>query len=275
MSDIWQERKKQNAIRAHQKAAKKKNIIKIAVILVVLQLIFPQYLKKAIYPFLFGHRSSTPMQISEQDNFKDVYSAPLEFKKGGYSYILLPKVKYSVTGRVGYVDHYDTLWNRLYRGFAQKKYINLVPRDIFLVIGNMAKPEIFSMFKFEHEERGGSVLCKGVKYRKSFMTSYKSQEEAEESRKNYEHCHPYIKQEELNNYHPIPANKKIDLGLSTLLPGDVLYIEGYLVDVPQMGLSTGTRKVQTHQNMIMNGYNPGKCFIVYTTKAIINGTVYE
>ncbi len=275
MSDIWQERKKQNAIRAHQKAAKKKTIIKMAVILVVLQLIFPQYLKKAIYPFLFGHRSSTPMQISEQDNFKDVYSAPLEFKKGGYSYILLPKVQYSVTGRVGYVDHYDTLWNRLYRGFAQKKYINLVPRDIFLVIGNMAKPEIFSMFKFEHEERGGSVLCKGVKYRKSFMTSYKSQEEAEESRKNYEHCHPYIKQEELNNYHPIPANKKIDLGLSTLVPGDVLYIEGYLVDVPQMGLSTGTRKVQTHQNMIMNGYNPGKCFIVYTTKAIINGTVYE
>lgn len=275
MNDIWQERKKQNAIRAQKKAEKKKIIIKISIVLILLYLIFPQYPKRITYPFLFGKRSSTPMQISDEDYFQDIDTAPIEFKKGKYSYILLPKVRYSVTGRVGYVDHYDTLWNKLYRGHTQKSYINLVPNDIFLVIGNMAKPEIFSMFKFEHEERGGSVLCKGVKYRKSFMTSYKSQEEAEESRKNYEHCHPYIKQEELNNYHPIPATPKINLGLSTLLPNDILYMEGYLVDVPQLGLNTGTRKEQHHTNMITNGYNPGKCFILYTTKIIINGIIYE
>ncbi|MBO7556250.1 MAG: hypothetical protein J6T72_02500 [Alphaproteobacteria bacterium] len=275
MADIWQERKKQNAIRAHKKASAKNNIIKIALALLILHLLFPQYIKRIIYPILFGTQSNISMQISKTDNFQDISAAPIEIKKGRFSYLLLPKVEYSVTGRVGYVDTYNGIWNKFYRGFSQQKYITLVPRDIFLVIGDMAKPEIFSMFKFEHEERGGSVLCKGVKYRKSFMSSYKSQEEAAESQKNYEHCHPYIKQKELNNYHPIAANKKIDLGLSTLLPNDILYMEGYLVDVPQMGLSTGTRKEQTHSNMIMNGYNPGKCFILYTTKVIINGIVYE
>ena len=258
-----------------KKSAKKKIIIRISIVLLILHLIFPQYLKRITYPFLFGKRLNTSMQISDEDYFQDISAAPIKISKGKFSYILLPKVKYSATGRVGYVDSYDSLLNKIYRGFSQQKYINLVPRDIFLVIGNMAKPEIFSMFKFEHEERGGSVLCKGVKYRKSFMSSYKSQEEAEESKKNFEHCHPYIKQKELNNYHPIAANKKIDLGLSTLLPNDVLYMEGYLVDVPQLGLSTGTRKEQTHSNMIMNGYNPGKCFILYTTKIIINGIIYE
>ncbi|MBP5399705.1 MAG: hypothetical protein J6Y53_04745 [Alphaproteobacteria bacterium] len=253
MNDIWQERKKQNAIRAYKKATLKKNITKAVILIIILNFLFPQYIKRVTYPFLFGHNSTEPMQISNEDSFQDITSAPITFKKSGYSYILQPKVKYSVTGRVGYVDAYDTLWNKFYRGHSQHRYINLVPKDIFLVIGSMAKPEIFSMFKFEHEERGGSISCKGAKY----------------------HCYPHIKQAELNNYHPIPATSKINLGLSTLLPNDILYMEGYLVDVPQMGLSTGTRKEQTHSNIIMNGYNPGKCFVLYTTKIIINGVIYE
>lgn len=236
---------------------------------------FPAYWKRAVYPYLFGKKTNEVLQISSHDYFEDVNAPMFVFTRGKYSYYLVPKTRYAVTGRVGILDHYDTLWNRFFRGQFQGDYINLVPRDIFLVIGQMAQKDIFKKFKFDHEERLGRVLCKGVKYRTSFMSAYRNQEEAEKSQANFKACHQYIKQEEQNNYHPIPATERINKALSMLLPGDVIYLEGVLVDVPQMRLSTGTRKEQHHENMITNGMKPGKCFILYTTKVIVNGRVYE
>ena len=107
------------------------------------------------------------------------------------------------------------------------------------------------------------------------MTFAMSEKEAHENMEKLESCHPYIKQSEQNNYHPIPATKNVDKALSMLLPGDIVYIEGYLVDVPQMRLKTGTRKDQYHENMIVNGMAPGMCFILYTTKIVLNGWIYE
>ena len=185
------------------------------------------------------------------------------------------KTKYAVTGRIGIVDTYNGLWNKFYRGKSQARYINLVPRDLFLVIGQMGQEGIFEKFDFDHEERLGRVLCKGVKYRKSFMPVKMSKKEAQESAKNYEACQKYIKNEEMNNYHPIPANKKIEKVFSILKYGDVVHLEGFLVDVVNMGLKTGTRKDQFHDNMIVNGIAPGMCFILYTTKVIFNGHEYQ
>ena len=236
---------------------------------------FPAYWKRAVYPYLYGKKYDGVLNISEHDFFEDVDGQSFSFERGKYAYVLVPRTQYSVTGRVGILDHYDTLWNRFFRGQFQGDYINLVPRDIFLVIGQMAQEEIFKKFKFDHEERLGRVLCKGVKYRTSFMSAYRSQEEAEKSEANFKKCHQYIKQEEQNNYHPIPATERINKALSMLLPGDVVYLEGILVDVPQMRLKTGTRKEQHHENMIINGMAPGMCFILYTTKVIFNGRVYE
>ncbi len=243
--------------------------------LIVFQFFFPQYLKRAVYPYLYGKKTNEVLEISAHDFFEDVSAPAFVFTRGKYAYILEPKTRYAVTGRVGILDHYDTLWNRFFRGQFQGKYINLVPRDIFLVIGQMAQKEVFKKFKFEHEERLGRVLCKGVKYRTSFMSAYKNQEEAEKSQANFRECHQYIKQEEQNNYHPIPATERINKALSMLLPGDLVHLEGILVDVPQMRLNTGTRKEQYHENMIVNGMAPGMCFILYTTKVMFNGRIYE
>ena len=247
----------------------------IILIFLVLLFLFPAYFKRAVYPYLYGKKYEGQLEISQRDFFEDVKGNPFYFSRGKYTYVLEPKTRYAATGRVGILDHYDTLWNRFFRGQFQGKYINLVPRDIFLVIGQMAQKEVFKKFKFEHEERLGRVLCKGVKYRTSFMSAYKNEEEAERSQANFRECHQYIKQEEQNNYHPIPATERINKALSMLLPGDLVHLEGILVDVPQMRLNTGTRKEQYHENMIVNGMAPGMCFILYTTKVIFNGRVYE
>lgn len=275
MHKLWQKRIKQNRVEEGKRQSNLKLLKIFCACLIVFIFCYPQYWKRLVYPSLIGEKSQQIQEISMHDFFEDVDMPDMEIIRNGRSYILSPKTAYRVTGRVGIIDNYDGLLNKIYRWHSQAGYINLVPRDVFLVIGKMAEPQIFDMFDFKHEERMGSVLCKGVKYRTSFMSYFQNEKELMKSKENYEKCNPYIKKEEENNYHPIPATENINRALSMLVKGDVVSLEGLLVDVPELGLSTGTRKNQVHQNMIISGANPGKCFVLYTTKVTINGTDYK
>lgn len=278
MNEIWQTRLRQSKNRIAQKKQRRKYtgvFQKAAVILLCLHLLFPQYAKRILYPHIFGKPTTAEQHISETDSFKDITMQPFRFVRKNKTYILEPHTRYSVTARVGIVDDYDTLANKFFRGQFQGEYITLAPRDVVLVIGQMAKPEIFDKFEFRHEERMGGAVCKGVKYRTSFMPSFMSEKKAQKNWQKYRQCYQYIKAEEYNNYHLIPANERINKALSMLLPNDVVTVEGLLVDVPQMRLKTGTRKEQTHKNMTVNGYAPGMCFILYTTKVVLKNYVYE
>lgn len=275
MHKLWRRRIKQNRFEEGKRQSNLKLLKFFCALAVVFVFCYPQYLKRLVYPVLIGEKSQQPQQISAYDFFEDVDMPDMEITRNGRSYILSPKTAYKVTGRVGIVDNYDGLLNKIYRWHQQSSYINLVPRDIFLVIGKMAEPQIFDMFDFMHEERMGSVLCKGVKYKKSFMSFFLSEKEYMKSKENYDKCNPYITEDEKNNYHPIPATENINRALSMLVKGDIVSLEGLLVDVPEMGLSTGTRKNQVHKNMIISGFNPGKCFVLYTTKVTINGIDYK
>ena len=276
MNHLWKLRIKKSSNDAYKIYRRKKFLIFSGCVLLVLHLIFPQYLKRLIYPYLFGKKSVQVQEISQEDFFEDLDAVPFKIQREHRNYLLVPKVKYSVTGRIGIVDHYDGWWTRIYRGQNQGKYIDLVPRDIVLVIGKMAQPDVFKLFEFEHEERMGRVLCKGVKYQKSFMSAhYIDEKEAKISEENSRRCDPYMNMKEQNNYHPIPANEKINKALSMLLKGDVVTLEGILVDVPELGLSTGTRKEQFHDKWVIAGQKAYKCFVLYTTRVIVNGVVYE
>lgn len=249
---------------------------KYAVFAIILFLFcYPEYLKRLFYPYIFGEPTNAVLDTSSPEIYQDMKLPAVTVFRHKTNYILLPKTKYAVTAKVAYVDYYDTVFNRIYRGHSQKDYINLVPLDLFLLNGDMAKPEIMKLFTFEHEERLGRVLCKGVKYSRSFWpTFFKDEEEYEASKAKLQQCEKYQKEENLNNYHPIPANEKINKALHQLVFGDTVYLEGFLVDVPQMGLKTGTRKQQHHQ-YVMGGQQPGMCFILYTTKVIVNNRVYQ
>lgn len=263
---IPREKKKKNKFKAN---------LKIFICLfILLNIIHPLYIKRFLYPRLYGV-DYVQQEISQIDAYEDISSGGFVFERNGKKYTLLPKVKYSVTGKVGIVEHYDTWFGKIFRGYFQGDYINLAPRDVLIVMGNMAKDDVFKMFKFEHEERAGYVLCKGVKYKTSFATFFKDEKEAKQSIENLQKCSPFQKEEEYNNYHLIPVNEKINKVLSTLIYGDTVSLEGYLVDIPEMKLTTGTRKGQKHKDMITNGMNPGKCFILYTNKVVINNIVYE
>lgn|GEM_PF-6159989 len=257
-----------------------KNIIKeyalyIVCVLFIGFIYFKPMIKRLLYPYIYGQKTDEVLEISKNDYFEDVSLDAFVFKRKGKSYLLEPKTIYAVTGRVGIVDNYDTLFEQIYRAKFQGDYMTLVPRDVFLVIGSMAEDGIFQKFLFEHEERMGRVLCAGVKYKKSFMPSFLSANEARKNEEKYRSCQRYINQNELNNYHPIPASENINKALMTLKKGDEVYMEGYLVDVPTLGLKTGTRKNQYHENIKIGAFSPGMCFVLYTTKVITRGRVYE
>lgn len=245
-----------------------------AIALGLLIFLFPEYPKRLIYPLLFAQKSAEKLTVSQDGTYKDVEPATFSFSRNSYTYQLLMKTQYSITAKIGYIDHYDTILNKIYRGHSQSKYINLVPIDLLMVYADMAKPDIYKLFEFGHEERAGIIKCKGVKYKESFFSYYSSESEREESEKNSAICNPHINEDQFNNYHPIPANENVNKGLHTLLAGDVVHLEGYLVDVPAMGLHTGTRTSQRH-DYVMGGQNPGMCFILYTTKIIVNGYIYQ
>ena len=256
----------------------------VVVVVLIVFFMFHQYWKALIYPFIYGTQHGIEQKISIEDYFEDVQQEPFYFERNGSAYYLTPKTKYRATGRVGITEHYDGWRNKFYRGYfknsSQHSYIDLVPQDVFLVIGKMAEPEIFKMFNFVHEERNGGVKCKGVKYRTSSLFSQfgMSRKKWEKNQKKYEKCNPYIKKEESNNYHPIPANKNINAALSILKHGDVVSLEGFLVDVSIDGkkfLETATRHSQIHPWARIGGQVSGWCFVLYTTKIIVNGVLYE
>lgn len=280
MNFIWQQRLAQSRDRIAERNKKRETvkwrIIKCVCAVLILCQFYPQYWKRLIYPYIYGIQTDEKLTISATDFYEDVppNTPPFVLQRHNINYLLYPHTKYSVTGKIGYVDVYDGWWNRFYRGSSQKKYINIVPLDLFIVIGNMASPKVYDLFRFTHEERSGSVLCKGVKYKTSFFNFWLSEKEMQKSNTNFNKCNKFINSEEFNNYHPIPANEKINKALHMLLPNDVVYIEGYLTDVLSLGLKTGTRKQQQHDYLV-SGYNHGMCFVLYTTKIVFNGRVYQ
>lgn len=261
------------------KRRKRDNLFFICILLLVFLCRNPEYITRHIYPHIYGKKTDIQLDYMTPEFYKDIKNPkPFEFVRNDIKYNLVPKTKYSITGRVGYVDEYDTFFNNLYRGHSQKEYINLVPQDLFIVTNVLAKPEIYKLFEFTHEERAGSMKCKGVKYKQSWFPSiYFNLDEYKKAQEKLAVCekyYSYTKSDYLNNYHPIPSNKNIEKALAMILPNDVIYLEGILVDETTMGLNTGTRKNQYHK-FVMNGWNPGMCFIFYVTKVVLNGYVYE
>ena len=282
MNKIWQARLENSRLKRQKRRRNNvflKFVKKLFLCLFAAILFFPRPFQRILYPLMWGEKYDRTLTISEQDYYNDINQPDFTIIRNGLKYHISPQTAYNVTGKIAYVDHYDTFWNNFYRGKNQKEYINLVPQDLIIVIGNMAKPEIFSLFEFEHEERLGKIKCKDVLYRESFASGFTHKSEAQiaKSQKAYEKCAPHINNAEYNNYHPIPANERINKALKMLAAGDIVHIEGILVNVIMPNgsiLDTGTRKDQYHR-MYVNGNQPGKCFILYTTKIITNGYIYK
>ncbi len=242
-------------------------------VLLIFCICYPQHWQRLIYPYIYGKRTEQNLDSFYDEYFEDIEAESFEISRDKYSYTLTPTVKYHGTHRIGFVDIYDTFWNKIYRGQFQGKYIARTPVDLFLVNKELADPEIFKLFEFDHEERMGFIKCKGVKYQENWYPVSMSKEEYEENKRLKAKCDEYSdfwKKQNHDNYHPIPATESINKALHIARQNDVIYLEGYLVDVN--GEKMPTRKGMSYQNKeTLTGW----CLTVYVTKVILNGFVYE
>lgn len=214
----------------------------------------PEYIKRPIYQHIYGTPINEKLTISAHSFFADVDDdQPFNYQIGKESLKLHPISKYSVTARVAYIDRYWGTWENFYHGHNEGRvYYNLfAPADLFLIHGELAKLENYGRCKYDHE------------YRASFYQ-----------------CPQPINGDDLNNYHIIPATLNVKKALSIILNEDVIYIEGILVDAtsakyPWFSLTTGRRHNMTHKDQFIGGQYTGMCFVLYTTKIIVNNHIYQ
>jgi len=125
----------------------------------------------------------------------------------------------------------------------KKAYSDPSPFDFVFLWGDLAKPDYKDYL---------SLSQSGRKYFFRYQDS--------------PHSKSYIERHSVNT-HMIPANSKVNSGLKSVRENQVVYFEGYLVDIHGPDGVWKTSKTRSDTGM-------GSCEVFYVTKMMINEKVY-
>ena len=239
---------------------------------------FPEYPLRLFFQQTIGKEDNEKLTINKIEDFNVADKKIIELKRNKKNYKLSPHAQYSITAKVGYAHPYDDIVKNTIDKLLKKKNKdvkdnNLTTANLFLLWGEMAKSDVFSLFNYKHKSGTGYLLCKGVSYEKSFAASFATQASKKEQEK-YNLCNAYSLTGTFNNYRIIPANERINKAVHTLMKGDIIHIEGYLVDVPQLEITTAY-KANKKNNGLLEGANLNQHYYLYTTKIISDGFIYK
>jgi hypothetical protein len=182
--------------------------------------------------------TATPISITDdpiQTAAKDVTLAPMQLGKGRFFFT--PKAAYNISGMLVGRKHY-------FRGFMDR----LSPWDYSLVWGTM--PAMLPYIKFSNTSR----FC-----------FYKYKDASKVDRK-YLDTH-------MSNNHLIPSTQNIRRAFKTVRKGNLVQIEGYLVNVMANLQGKGTTNWKTSTKRTDTGN--GACEIIYVTRLRIGDKLYE
>ena len=161
-------------------------------------------LRRPVYQHLYG-KPAEPLPEQMVETWEDVAGQDWqETKVGRYKIRYMIRKKYSVSGRIVYLDwyHFIGAWYRAAMNNDYYLYDGVVPVDVSVIHGKTAAEEHFRKFKFTHQYR---LLV-------------------------HPRSAPFRIYEEMNNNHTIPASENILRALKIVKIGEPVYIEGYLID---------------------------------------------
>lgn len=157
----------------------------------------------------------------------------------GAAAVLTPRQRYDIAGHVVLSDLYFT-----------DALAPVAPVDLSLVWGPLANPAVTRTFSFHHFSRFGSFQWHGS---------------------------PGVDiatvQSHFSNNHLIPATGRIKQALTSVDPGDNVFLSGYLVDIT-MSAKLGGAGFQAHTSLLRTDTGAGACEIFYVQKVRINDTWY-
>lgn len=130
---------------------------------------------------------------------------------------------------------------------------DLVPYDLLLTWGDMANGEIDSKLVWEQGDRRGQVSgslggASGVELSADYVIRH------------------------VSNNHLIPSTKRIEKAMGNIKPGDLVRIDGRLVDV-RMSLNDG-RVLTVNTSKTRSDQGEGACEIIYVEHLRVNGQSY-
>lgn len=217
--------------------------------------------KKPLYQHIWGKYTGYIPSLGDETFINIEQNQKKQSAKiAGYNIEYRLRRKYSVKGRVVFVDWNDGWFNTWYhaaRNEGTKLYNAVSPVDLSIIHGKTAEDGNWQKIKFDHEERG-------------LITSYR-----------YDNM-PVINNDEINNNHVIPANNAIRKAISIMKVGDIVELEGYLMDWNGTGkfswfnIETAIEPGELHTKILFGGQQgAGLCRQFYITKISFNGYTFE
>lgn len=162
---------------------------------------------------------------------------PIVWEENGMTWTMQPRASYQISARV--------LGNKRYYDWQS----SVVPRDLALAWGDMSDPAVDEWIRWRQSNRWYHSEWDGqLPYSQSYIASHTA------------------------NVHIIPATDNLDKALRQLEENDLVYLEGYLVDLQVVD---GARVGQVHTSLSREDTGDGACEILYVERLIVNGQVYE
>lgn len=180
-----------------------------------------------------------PSKIPFQENLLPSLQNSFQKKVKGHIAKLTPKAHFKIAGRVVSKRHYYKSWEA-----------SLSPLDLALAWGQMASPKYDEFLSYRHGDRYYSYSYSG-----SFPLD------------------PNTVANNSANEHLIPANRHIEKTLKSIKTGEVVELEGMLVDVEGNGNEPSTVRFKT--SLTRDDKGAGACEVVYVTKVQIGQEVFE
>ena len=217
-------------------------------------------IRNFVYKRIYGRPTKEVFTIWDKEQIVDVKEDNLVAYFNGYKVIKSFKKKYAVSGMLIYHDDNTTFWKKYFwnaGGEEGEIYNQIASHDLTIVWGKSALANNLKNVKVSH----------GL----NFVENYECKNED---------CRMDIN--ENNNFHIIPANKRLDRALS-ILPREEkvpIYVEGYLTfwygtgDYKNLKFESALDS-QTISKQKIGGQRSSLCYQLYLTKFIYDGYEFK
>ena len=226
-------------------------------IVILVYVVWIYGLRRPVYQHLYG-KPAEPLPEKMVETWEDITGQDWqETKVGRYKIRYMIRKKYSIVGRIVYLDWYHLIgaWYRSAMNESHYLYDGVVPVDISTIHGATAAEENFRKFNFSHQ------------YRLLVHPNPRSV--------------PFYKFDEINNNHTIPASENILRALKIVKIGEPVYIEGYLIDWKGTGkyadfkINTAVTPGELSKDKYGGASMAFQCRQIFVTKISFGGYTFE
>ena len=162
---------------------------------------------------------------------------PIIWEENGITWTMQPRASYQIAARV--------LGNKRYYDWQS----DVVPRDLALGWGNMSAPSVDEWVHWRQSNRWYRYQWDSTPpYGSSYIATHTA------------------------NVHIIPATDNLEKALRQIQENDLVYLEGYLVDLQ---VQDGSREGRVSTSLTRDDKGAGACEILYVERLILDGRLYK